>query len=412
MDEKMEFPCEDQQEQFGSKENDETLSKKNYYTVLGVENNATEKQIRSRYRKLALKFHPDRNRGSEEAAEMFKEISKAYAVLSDPGRRQKYDLLGVDDGMEDADLDYSLSVFWGNIRFDMGRLGVGHRVLGAMIERLGIEIPTTVSDETFTKARELCESGILTSNNQSQELFEEWCVVGNTSELDVQLMKFGEDYPDILGRQQSAFFQLYVSEEMVERGFFLQCVSINKSRLKLIVFDDSGAPRFQENSQIINEHYSGAYMYFTPFRTTSLRATTVLFGNTLDSFAPNQRKIEAGNHLICVYGDNWLKRAKFVITAVPADSDDAIINQILSVDTSLQKYKEAEAVFERQYEEAKRSLEFHRVAIRSLIENRDKIYENFKESSIEKAHEKNSAQMHSDNQRHTTQDSAGGKLLL
>ena len=68
-------------------------SKRDYYEVLGIQKNASENEIKSQYRKLALKFHPDRNK-SQEAAEYFKEISEAYAVLSDSEKRKLYDQYG------------------------------------------------------------------------------------------------------------------------------------------------------------------------------------------------------------------------------------------------------------------------------------------------------------------------------
>jgi curved DNA-binding protein len=65
-----------------------------YYAVLGVPRNASEKQIRSAYRKLARQFHPDVNPGNREAEDRFKEINEAYEVLSDPDKRKKYDEVG------------------------------------------------------------------------------------------------------------------------------------------------------------------------------------------------------------------------------------------------------------------------------------------------------------------------------
>ena len=69
-------------------------SKKDYYEVLGVSKNATEQEIKSAFRKLAKKYHPDMNKDNPEAAEKFKEIGEAYSVLSDENKRRSYDQFG------------------------------------------------------------------------------------------------------------------------------------------------------------------------------------------------------------------------------------------------------------------------------------------------------------------------------
>ena len=70
------------------------MSKRDYYEVLGVPRDVSEAELKSAYRKLALKYHPDRNQGSKEAEEKFKEAAEAYAVLSDPQKRAAYDRFG------------------------------------------------------------------------------------------------------------------------------------------------------------------------------------------------------------------------------------------------------------------------------------------------------------------------------
>ena len=71
-----------------------TVSKRDYYEVLGVSRTATDVEIKSAYRKLALKHHPDRNPGDHAAEEKFKESAEAYSVLADPDKRHLYDRYG------------------------------------------------------------------------------------------------------------------------------------------------------------------------------------------------------------------------------------------------------------------------------------------------------------------------------
>lgn len=83
------------------------MSKRDYYEVLGVAKGSDENTIKRAYRKLAMKYHPDRNPDNEQAAEKFRELTEAYEVLSDATKRARYDQYGhagVDDQMHD---------FWG-----------------------------------------------------------------------------------------------------------------------------------------------------------------------------------------------------------------------------------------------------------------------------------------------------------
>ena len=69
------------------------MEQKDYYEILGLDKDAGQKQIKEAYRKLAFKYHPDRNKEHPESAEKMKRINEAYAVLSDPGKRREYDML-------------------------------------------------------------------------------------------------------------------------------------------------------------------------------------------------------------------------------------------------------------------------------------------------------------------------------
>ena len=72
------------------------MAKRDYYEVLGVDKSASEDEIKKAYRKIAIKYHPDRNPGNKEAEEKFKEAAEAYDVLRDPQKRQQYDQFGFD----------------------------------------------------------------------------------------------------------------------------------------------------------------------------------------------------------------------------------------------------------------------------------------------------------------------------
>jgi molecular chaperone DnaJ len=70
------------------------MSKKDYYEILGVGRNATEQELKSAYKRLAIRYHPDKNPGDAEAEEMFKEVAEAYSVLSNGEQRARYDRFG------------------------------------------------------------------------------------------------------------------------------------------------------------------------------------------------------------------------------------------------------------------------------------------------------------------------------
>lgn len=93
--------------------------KRDYYEVLGVSKDASEDEIKKAYRKLAIKYHPDRNPGDKEAEEKFKEAAEAYEVLHDPDKRRQYDQFGFNGpqggfggfGSGDMDMDDIFSMF-------------------------------------------------------------------------------------------------------------------------------------------------------------------------------------------------------------------------------------------------------------------------------------------------------------
>lgn len=70
------------------------MTRKDPYSILGVAKSATQDEIKKSYRKLAMQYHPDKNKGDKKAEEKFKEINAAYEVLGDAKKRKEYDTFG------------------------------------------------------------------------------------------------------------------------------------------------------------------------------------------------------------------------------------------------------------------------------------------------------------------------------
>jgi len=151
--------------------------KRDYYDILGVERNASEAEVKKMYRKLAMRYHPDKNPGDKEAEQKFKEAAEAYSILSDPQKRSQYDQFGRAGieggdggfggfGFADFDLSDALRTFMegfgsfedffgGGIRRTRKPQGRDLRItLQLDLE----EIATGVAKNVKIKRLELCES--------------------------------------------------------------------------------------------------------------------------------------------------------------------------------------------------------------------------------------------------------------
>ncbi|MBW2107171.1 MAG: DnaJ domain-containing protein [Deltaproteobacteria bacterium] len=109
------------------------MPEKDYYKILGINKNAGDDEIKKAYRKLAMKYHPDRNKGDKSAEEMFKKVSEAYAVLSDKEKRKQYDTFGASGFQQRYTQEDIFSNFnFGDIfkEFGLGDSGFAHIFMG------------------------------------------------------------------------------------------------------------------------------------------------------------------------------------------------------------------------------------------------------------------------------------------
>lgn len=105
-----------------------SMEYKDYYKTLGVERSASPEEIKKAFRKLALKYHPDRNKGNKEAEEKFKDINEANEVLSDPQKRARYDQLGASYSDWQAQGGKNSNFNWNDWATSASRGGQGSQV--------------------------------------------------------------------------------------------------------------------------------------------------------------------------------------------------------------------------------------------------------------------------------------------
>lgn len=157
------------------------MSNTDYYKLLGVEKSASDAEIKKNYRKLAMKYHPDKTKGDKSMEEKFKKISEAYAVLSDPKKRKEYDTFGssgfqqrysqedIFKGFDFGDIlkDFGFGGF-GNSGGGFGNMGGGFSSRGRSNQRQSVkgsdliyELPLTLQEIStgITKTISLNHSG-------------------------------------------------------------------------------------------------------------------------------------------------------------------------------------------------------------------------------------------------------------
>eukprot|EP00127_Corallochytrium_limacisporum_P004566 Clim_evm6s168 gene=Clim_evmTU6s168 len=344
--------------------------KKNLYDILGVDRHATEHEIKKAYRKLALKYHPDKQ-PSEEDAEKFKEISVAYAVLSDPNKRQRYDrdgTLGELQGSMEAE------------SLDVENMGFGNRLLASMLSKF-VPLPTKVSQSVISDAKMNIKKKAVEYRIDSMP-------------RDLQVPK-----------NSAMYFLVKVNEIVARDGFAVNVFSQNGSRFKLIYFGPDGDIRSQEESgKTHGKKGLQATMVFAPFENKDFDQSPFaealkkleseknempyIFAE-LDSLLPSRyhRFLEPGSHYFGIYGDNFFQASKVQVTVRALKP--SVVDRIQGLENELIDRQGELRMLENEFIEAKRRLEAavekvinQTKEVDEMLENRRKLYNEYASADI------------------------------